>query len=141
MSKPISNIFIYIFLLASISIGEESNIVAVKYANPNLFRIRSRKSLNVPQISSVEINYQFQKSRGTLDNVLSPSQLFVPPIADWRYVREIENLKNIPEEKQVKIKSFFANNLGVRDACCFQESPHFGVCVKLNNPSLCTKRG
>jgi hypoxanthine phosphoribosyltransferase len=41
-------------------------------------------------MATVEVNYTYHKGRGDLDKCLSPRELMIPPIADWRYVREIE---------------------------------------------------
>ncbi len=56
-----------------------------------LFR---RYSANLA-VATVEMNYTYHRQKGDLERCLNPSELLVPPISDWRYVRNIERkIKN-----------------------------------------------
>jgi len=43
-------------------------------------------------ISAIESNYNYHKSKKEIDKCLSPEKLAIPPIAEWRYVFEIEEI-------------------------------------------------
>lgn len=43
-------------------------------------------------MGAVEMNHAYHEKRGSLGECLSPSELAVPPVAEWRYVKEIERI-------------------------------------------------